>query len=78
MSKLTLSVDDRVIVASKAYARSRNTSVSSLVTTLLRLVASPGAEGTKAQSPPVLSALRGSIKRGSVSDYRRYISRKYR
>ena len=76
MAKLTLSVDERVVARAKHYARVRGTSVSRLVETMLEMVAAPAADG--AGAPPVLARLRGSIKRSTVGDYRRYLQRKYR
>jgi hypothetical protein len=76
MPKLTLSVDARVVSRAKRYASSRGTSVSRLVETMLELVATPAPPHRDA--PPVLARLRGSMKRGSVADYRRYLERKYR
>lgn len=75
MHKLTLSVNERVVSRAKRYAAGRGTSVSHLVETLLHLVST---SGPKAPTTPVLAKLRGSLKRGSVSDYRRYLGRKYR
>jgi hypothetical protein len=76
MTKLTLSVDPRVIARAKRYARGQGTSVSGLVERLLDLAASPG--GRAGDTPPVLSRLRGSLKRGTVRDYHRYLEQKYR
>ena len=76
MPKLTLSVDEGVVRHAKQYAAVRGTSVSRLVETMLRLMSSPDAGAGAA--PPVLSKLRGSLKRGSVADYRRHLERKYR
>jgi hypothetical protein len=75
MPKLTLSVDERVVERAKTYAASRGTSVSNLVETLLDLVASPPKAESRA---PVLAKLRGSLRRGSVADYRKHLERKYR
>lgn len=82
MHKLTLSVDRHVVSRAKAYARSRGTSVSRLVESMLDmrsrgLAAEPGDDGPRAM-PPVLTKLRGSLKRGSVADYRRHLEQKYR
>ena len=80
MHKLTLSVEPGVVEGAKRYARARGTSVSRLVETLLRLVATTPA-GRSARpdvAPPVLRRLRGSLKQGSVDDHRRYLARKYR
>lgn len=76
MTKLTLSVDERVVARAKRYARARGTSVSQLVESMLDLVSAPAAEA--GESPPVLTRLRGSMTRGSVDEYRRYLRRKYR
>lgn len=75
MNKLTLSVDAAVVEKAKAYAAQRGTSVSSLVESLLELVATPPRTGGGA---PVLTRLRGSLGRGSVADYRKHLERKYR
>ena len=76
MEKLTLSVDARVVARAKRYAKTQGTSVSSLVEKMLDLAAAPAAAGDDA--PPVLARLRGSLKRGSVRDYHRYLEQKYR
>ena len=76
MAKLTLSVDERIISRAKSYARARGTSVSGLVEQMLDLAVSGAKHADVA--PPVLSKLRGSLKRVDEKDYRRYIERKYR
>jgi len=76
MQKLTLSVDERVVERAKRYAQARGTSVSRLVETYLDMVASPAEPG--ARTRPVLTRLRGSMKKGIVGDYHRYLERKYR
>ena len=74
-SKLTLSVDERVVKQAKRYARKRGTSVSRLVEDYLDLVS--GRSGG-AEAPPVLRRLRGALKGVGEEDYRRYVRRKYR
>ena len=76
MPKLTLSVDARVVTRAKRYARTRGTSVSRLVETLLDAVSEPSRECDNAA--PVLTRLRGSMRRGSVRDYHRHLEHKYR
>jgi len=81
MPKLTLSVNAHVVQGAKRYARARGTSVSRMVENMLRLVsASPGGHDDLAATatPPVLSRLRGSLKRGTIRDYQRHLERKYR
>jgi hypothetical protein len=77
MAKLTLSVDDGVVAAAKAYAARRGTSVSRLVEEYLSVV-SRGAAVT--EDPPILARLRGLLKgsRLDESDYRRHLREKYR
>ena len=77
VSKLTLSVDPVVVERAKRYAAARGTTVSQLVETLLDLVASGGPRPTTA-APPVLSRLRGSMRKGSIEDYRSYLARKFK
>jgi len=76
MAKLTLSVDEGVIERAKKYAQARGTSVSGLVEQMLDQAAS-GSDGPDL-APPVLSRLRGSLKRLDRRDYHRYLERKYR
>jgi hypothetical protein len=81
MTKLTLSVDRHVVHGAKRYAASRGTSVSRLVETMLRLVASSGDGHNRTSSPastPVLARLKGSLSVGDIRDYRRHLERKYR
>lgn len=75
MAKLTLSVDPKVVQQAKRYARARRTSISRLVERYLQLLARGGEEGGL---PPVLSELRGLLRRGSSAQYRRHVLRKYR
>lgn len=80
MDKLTLSVDRHVVARAKAFARANRTSVSRLVESMLDL-RSRGVTTEPAASPampPVLAKLRGSMKRGSLADYRRHLEQKYR
>ncbi len=77
MHKLTLSVDAAVVERAKRYAEANETSVSRLVETMLDLIATPASVSGRAPAP-VLARLRGSLKRGSVRDYRRHLEQKYR
>jgi hypothetical protein len=80
MHKLTLSVDQRVVARARRYARARRTSISRLVEAYLDLLGRAPASSRQQspRTPPVLSTLRGSLSRGSVDDYRRYLERKHR
>ncbi len=76
MAKLTLSVDDRVVLQAKKYAKSRGVSVSEMVETYLAAVATPHRHA--AWATPVLRAVRGVLKNADVEQYRKYLRDKYR
>lgn len=78
MTKLTLSVDPHVIGRAKRYAETRGVSVSRLVETMLDLLSASGERTSVSGTPPVLAKLRGSLRRGDVRDYQRYLEKKYR
>ena len=76
MSKLTLSVDDRVVSSAKRYAKERGISVSAMVEAYLAAVA--GAASGVHQDTPILRSLRGSLKRADIAEYRKHLASKYR
>ena len=75
MSKLTLSVDEKVVRGAKRYAAAQGTSVSRLVERYLDLLARPF---DMAQAPPVLRMLRGVARGVPAEAHRNHLSRKYR
>lgn len=79
MSKLTLSVDGAVVKRAKRYASKRGTSVSRLVEQYLELLSRPAPPNDEFVTP-LLKQLREDLKgvTGDVSDYHRYLERKYR
>jgi len=76
MSKLTLSVDERVVFRAKRYARQRGVSVSQMVETYLAAVAGPSSP--VAADAPILRFVRGSLKKADLAEYRRHLAAKYR
>jgi hypothetical protein len=76
MSKLTLSVDERVVSRAKRYARQRGVSISKMVETYLAAVAGPASAALP--EPPILRSLRGSLKKADLDAYRRHLAIKYR
>jgi hypothetical protein len=75
LSKLTLSVDEKVVRDAKRYAAARGTSVSRLVERYLDLLSNPPmADG----QTPVLRMLRGAARGVSAGAHRRSVNRKYR
>jgi Na+-translocating ferredoxin:NAD+ oxidoreductase RnfE subunit len=75
MAKLTLSVNPSVVARAKRYAKQRGVSVSEMVESYLDAVSAPPEP---ASAPPVLRSVRGILRKGSLQDYRRHLSRKHR
>jgi hypothetical protein len=76
MSKLTLSVDTRVVSRAKRYAKLRGVSISAMVETYLAAVAEPPS--SIPPDAPVLRSLRGSLKKADSGAYRDHLAVKYR
>lgn len=75
MSKLTLSIDDRVIECAKRYAKEHSTSVSAMVERYLDAVTRP----LKAvDDPPILREIKGILGGGDREAYRQHLIVKYR
>ena len=60
-TKLTLSIDKKVIEKSKKYAASQNRSLSDIIESYLRSISAPDIKTAK-QTSSRIRALRGSIK----------------
>jgi hypothetical protein len=76
MSKLTLSVDDGVVLSAKRYAKQRGLSISEMVEAYLAAVANPAFAATR--DAPILRSVRGSLKRADLKEYKRHLATKYR
>ena len=76
MSKLTLSVENRVVSRAKQYAKRRGVSVSKMVETYLATVTDPGSPVTR--DTPILHSMRGSLKKADIGEYRKHLAAKYR
>ena len=76
MSKLTLSIDPRVVTRAKQFAKRQGTSVSSMVEIYLAVVTKPPSRPVKSPTP-LLDSLRGSLKGGDIEDYTKHLVAKY-
>jgi hypothetical protein len=76
MSKLTLSVDERVVSRAKRYAKRRGVSVSAIVEAYLASVAE-APDKTPEDSPPILRSVRGILKKADLRAYKKHIVAKY-
>ncbi len=79
MSKLTLSVDEKVVARAKRYAERNGVSVSFLVENYLAEVSGLIKRKTPADvtSTPIVDSLRGTLKKGDIEDYRAYLVKKH-
>jgi hypothetical protein len=75
MAKLTLSVDDGVVLRAKRYARQQGVSISQMVEAYLDVVTGPSSP--VAQDAPILRSLRGSLKKTEVNAHKRSLAAKY-
>ncbi len=76
MSKLTLSVDARVVLHAKRYAKQRGLSVSEMVEAYLAAVAEPSSPVKR--DAPILRSVRGSLAKADLTGYRKHLAAKYR
>jgi hypothetical protein len=76
MSKLTLSVDSRIVSRAKSYAKERGVSVSEMVEAYLAAVSAPSSSA--ARDTPILRSVRGSLKKADIEEYRKHLTAKYR
>ncbi|MGD0297473.1 MAG: DUF6364 family protein [Bryobacteraceae bacterium] len=77
MSKLTLSVDERVVSRAKRYAKRRGVSVSAMVEAYLASVAE-APDKSPEDTPPILRSVRGILKKADPEAYKKYLVAKYR
>ncbi|HEY6390541.1 MAG TPA: DUF6364 family protein [Bryobacteraceae bacterium] len=76
MAKLTLSVDDHVVLRAKRFAKRRGVSVSEMVEAYLDAVAEPPSPATGAAA--ILRSVRGVLKHADSGEYRKHLAAKYR
>jgi hypothetical protein len=79
MSKLTLHIQDELIVAAKREAAERNTSVSKLVSDYLRALAAGGTSERELELPPVTASLAGCLEGANTGkkEYLDYLEKKH-
>lgn len=77
-TKLTLKLDSNIIEQAKAYAKSKNTSLSKLIETYLDLLTNPKNEQ---EITPLVKSLSGVVKLpqnyDSKTEYKKHILNKY-
>jgi hypothetical protein len=76
MAKLTLSVDARVVLRAKQYAKLEGVSVSQMVEAYLAAVAEPPYRATG--TAPILRSVRGVLRNADIDEYRKNLASKYK
>jgi len=80
-SKLTLSLKKEVITAAKKYAKSKNTSLSSLIENYLAKVVTKTSD-TKSEISPLVKSLSGVLNVGKQQNLKKdltdYLAKKYK
>ena len=76
-TKLTLTLDDKVIEGAKRYARAKGRSVSELVESYFKSLTEPNREASSELSPTVKS-LMGSFKAPANFDYKKILKEEKR
>ncbi|MGV8994476.1 MAG: DUF6364 family protein [Flavobacterium sp.] len=69
-SKLTLMIDENVLVAAKLYAKSKNITLSLLVENYLKSLTVGGDDSERQKSGSVVESLKGSFKTIDNLDYK--------
>jgi len=79
-TKLTLSMDEKVIQSAKKYARDNHTSLSKMVENFLAMLASKAK--SEEEISPLVKSLSGIIKQSKETDYKKqrtqYLEKKYK
>jgi hypothetical protein len=73
-TKLTLRLDEELIVRAKTEARNRGSSLSKMVADYFRGIT---ATRKKSDLPPVTAKLLGSLRGADAANYRRHLEEKY-
>ncbi|MGA2601665.1 MAG: DUF6364 family protein [Bryobacteraceae bacterium] len=76
MAKLTLTVDDGVLLRARQYAKGRGLSLSKMVEAYLADVTKRVPSVTR--DTPILRSFQGILKKADVEEHRRHLAAKYR
>lgn len=74
-TKLTLSISPSVVTRAKRYAKQQGVSVSQMVEAYLSSVTD--SVDREQKHSPVVTSLRGILRKGDREDYRKYLVKKY-
>ena len=74
-TKLTLTIEQRLIERAKQYAKGKGRSLSDIVENYLKIITKDKNE-QKTETTPIVSSLRGSFKAPQSFDYKKELSKK--
>ena len=74
-TKLTLTLEQHIIVKAKAYAKKKGRSLSDIIENYLKVVVTEKAD-LETETAPLTKSLKGSFKKPSDFDYKRQLTNK--
>lgn len=77
-TKLTLTLDDKVIRQAKRYAKAKGRSVSELVESYFKSITKLGGDDESEELAPVVKSLMGSFKAPKDFDYKKVLEEEKR
>mgnify|MGYP000880960429 FL=1 len=74
-TKLTLTIEDTIIMRAKEYAKNKNRSLSELISSYLKIITTEDIT-SKIEISPKVKSLKGSFKAPKNFDYKKELSKR--
>lgn len=75
-TKLTLTIQQEVIIKAKEYAKNKNRSLSNIIENYLKSLTKESEKDEEVKLTPVVRSLKGSFKMPSDFDYKENLTKK--
>ena len=75
-TKLTLTIQQEVIIKAKEYAKNKNRSLSNIIENYLKSLTKESEKDEEVKLTPVVRSLKGSFKMPSDFDYKEELTKK--
>ena len=75
-TKLTLTIQQEVIIKAKEYAKNKNRSLSNIIENYLKSLTKESEKNEEVKLTPVVRSLKGSFKMPSDFDYKEDLTKK--
>lgn len=75
-TKLTLTIQEEVIIKAKEYAKNKNRSLSNIIENYLKSLTKESEKDEEVKLTPVVRSLKGSFKMPSDFDYKEDLTKK--